>query len=149
MNVSKTQIRSLKESAFENWNLVHPSCQAPIWGAISWPEQPINVFSVLDESRKRLPATPRTKKKQLRAKNKSRVDAVLSELEDIFASEGGKMNNTEALFASFSERVLLLQSLCMGSTPGTLMKFTSTHKCTCFITLQWPKWSVVWGPKYT
>lgn len=71
-------------------------------------------------------------KKQLRAKNKSRVDAVLSELEDIFASGGGKMNNTEALFASFSERVLLLQSLCMGSTPGTLMKFTSTHKCTFY-----------------
>lgn len=52
---------------------------------------------------------------------------------------GKRTNNTEALFGSFSEWVLLLQSLCMGPAPGTLMKFTSTHKCTCFITLQWPK----------
>lgn len=43
-----------------------------------------------------------------------------------------KMNNTEALFNSFSEWIVFLQSIYMGSTPGIFMEFTSKHKCTFY-----------------
>lgn len=135
MNVSKTEIRSLMSRSMEVCLKTEALCihlaklqsevlsvglNSQSMSSQSWMKAGSDCQLLLEP------------KKQLRAKNKSRVDAVLSELEDIFASEGEKMNNTEALFASFSERVLLLQSLCMGSTPGTLMKFTSTHKCTFY-----------------
>lgn len=141
MNVSKTEIRSLMSRSMEVCLKTEALCihlaklqsevlsvglNSQSMSSQSWMKAGSDCQLLLE------PKRGKKKQTQLRATNKSRVDAVLSELEDIFASEGEKMNNTEALFASFSERVLLLQSLCMGSTPGTLMKFTSTHKCTFY-----------------